>query len=240
MCYWPSGPHSLWKGQDYSSRDPLTYSPSFCGGSSQKLLLWQLTALSSFSLLLASRKPSRTLFSSAGIPGKKRKKIHFLFPLSSNLLPSSKSEKPQTCCIYLFSTQKKLENVTRGLFTLLIKINSVNRRESPWISRECLAVLLREQTNQSRPRNGPPELLLTHGIWQVPWGSYLHTNPSISFLCKHVLCDLSKKFWAFSVFPTKPMLTCNIYTLFCLVVLNATQTTNIHQWHNWHLWLVLW
>lgn len=162
----------------------------------------------------------------------------FFFPLSSDLLPSSKSEKPQTC-ICLVSTQKKAASVTRGLSTLLIQVNSANRRESLWISRERLAVMLRKQTNQACLRNGPPELLLIPGMWQIPSGSYLDTNPSIAFLCKHALCDLSKKFWAFLVLPTKPMLTCNIYTLFCLVLLNATQATDIRQWYKWHWWLSL-
>lgn len=132
-----------------------------------------------------------------------------------------------TDCICMFSIQKKT-SVPRGLSILLIPTNSVSNRESPWILRKHLAVMLSEQTNQACLKNGTVEFQPTQGMWQISRGSYLHTNPNISFQCKHAVSDVSKEFWAFSVFSTKAMLTGNIHNPFCLMLLSVIQTTNTH------------
>lgn len=138
---WVRGPQSLAPREGvWITALVFTVAPSFCDSSSQKSLLWQLTVLASFSLLLASRKPWRPALFLGGHSSQERKKSTEHSPLSSDLLPSCTSEKPQTC-ICFFSTQKKLARVTRGQSAPLIEINSVRRRESPWISRGRLAVM---------------------------------------------------------------------------------------------------
>lgn len=75
--------------------------------------------------------------------------------------------------------------------------------------------MVSERTDEACARAGPPELLPTRRMWQIPSGSYLYTNLSISFHCKHVAHDRDKELGALSVLPTEPMLTRDIYTPVC-------------------------
>lgn len=120
--------------------------------------MWQLTALALFGLLLASRKPSLPIHFFWAHYKQERKKNKNALAQTHCLHPHQKNHRPASAYP---QRRKKLESVSRGLSTLLIQINSVNRRESPWSSRECLVVMLSEQINQICPRNRPLERLLT-------------------------------------------------------------------------------
>lgn len=211
--------------------------PSFAGGSSQKLLLWQPSAWASFSLLLASRTPSWSALFLWGQSSQERKKSTKLSSLSSDLVPTSKSERPQTGNCF-FSTQKTLEPVPRGWSILLIQINSVRMTDrSPWVSRGYLAVMLSEERNEPCLGTGP-QGSYPRNVANF-WGCYLLINSSISFHGKQVVSDLSKECGTFSVFLTKVILASKIQILFCSVLFSATQVTNAHWGCIWHLWLGL-
>lgn len=131
-----------------------------------------------------------------------RKKNKKKFFLSSDLLPSSKSEKLQNC-IWFFSTRKKLECYQRAVHPTDTNKQCQQERKPLDFKR-----MLSEQRNQACPRNGPPELPLTHRMWNFfKPVIYIQTQVFLFFVNMHSVCDLSTKFWVFLVFPTKLMFT---------------------------------
>lgn len=169
--------------------------------------------MASFNLLLASRKLSWPTLCFWGHSRQESKKDGKLF-LSSDWLSSSKSEKPQTC-VCSFSTREDWRALPEGHPS---DTNKQSPRERKALNFKGTLVCYVKWPNKPGLSKEWSSELLTHRMWQIPRGSYLFTNASISFHCEQIVCDLSKESRALSVFPTNPMLTHNIYTPVCPLI----------------------
>lgn len=155
------------------------------------------------------------------------------FFLSSDLLPSSKSEKTKIY-ICLFSTQIKLECSKRA--TLLTQINSVNQREGSWIWRECLAVKWANNPGLSKE-------WASRGLADPKCGQFLEAviylqTQVFPFIVNTQSVILARSLGHFLYSPLNPCQHATFIFLFA-PLLTATQATNTHQRHIRQLWLGL-